>query len=227
SAWRNGRHECRRRIAGGDRGLQVVEILLQRRLATIADRRNAQHRDNRRYRTTRHRALEIVVVVFGEGLSLACERLAALARPWLEAGKALADIGEESRFGHLAVSDNIDPAVDLAANDLRNRTAQARLIGGFIVGAAAQTSLHHIEQVGWAWQAAHVGREDPVFAPVHCQTIPSFQALFASFPYLSMVCYFWTKRLRLCQLNDVDGKKRRRTSCIARRAARELGYISP
>src|SRR5262249_24100283 len=91
-----------------------------------------------------------------------------LTGPPLEAGKPLADIGEKSRLGHFAVCDDIDPAIDLPANDFRDRTAQPRLIGSLIIEAAAQSSLHHIEQIGPAWQAAHMSRQNPVFAQLQC-----------------------------------------------------------
>src|SRR5262249_29189014 len=132
--------------------------------AAVACRRDAEHRYNGRNGAARHRALEIVVVIFREGLSFTYECLEALNGPRLVSGKPFAHIGEKYRLGHFAVGGHVDPPINHPAHDLPYRTAHTRHGGYLIVAAAAQASLHHIEQIGWPWQAAHVCYKNPFFA---------------------------------------------------------------
>ena len=60
-------------------------------------------------------------------------------------------------LAELAVADDVDAGLHLAADDLLDRFLQARLIGGLVVGLLAFDLAQELDQLGRPHQAADMG----------------------------------------------------------------------
>ena len=160
---RDRRHEDFLSLGAVKRRLEIVDVGLQLRRAAIGDGRGANHMVLARS----HVALP---VEFRKGSCF------ARACPWalprhvlvdLEAAKAFVDVGDEARLAELAVIDDVDAEINLRADDLGDRGAQARGVRLRVDRLSLLPRLHDIEQIGGTRQAADVGGEDSVGASLH------------------------------------------------------------
>ena len=118
-----------------ERGLEVVDVALERRLARIGDRPDAD-----RFRDGRRRLAGIELgIELGEARAVgaARERIGArLDRPPLEAAQALDHVLRPAdRLAELAVAHHVDAGFGLPAHHLGDRVGEA-----FVVGAPGRTA---------------------------------------------------------------------------------------
>jgi hypothetical protein len=85
----------------------------------------------------------------------------------LEAAEAFVDIGDEARLAELAVIDDVDAEIDLLADNLGDRGAQARGVRLLVDRLAPLPRLHNIEQIGGTRQAADMSGENSLAASLH------------------------------------------------------------
>jgi hypothetical protein len=85
----------------------------------------------------------------------------------LEACEALDDVAEEARLPLLAIGDDVDAGVGLAANDVGDGLAHQARVGLGVVRLAAVLRGQQRNEVVGAREAADVRREDPVGAALH------------------------------------------------------------
>jgi hypothetical protein len=111
--------------------------------------------------------LELLVELLvepGEVLAVAARRQDAgaveLHHARLEPGHALVQVGDPGGLAHLAVVDDVDAGLGLAAHLVGDRLLQRALIGVLVVGLAAVLELEELEQLGRPDQAAGVRSED-------------------------------------------------------------------
>src|SRR5581483_7710748 len=156
AAGRHGGHKDLRGLHGGDGGLQVIDVALQRLLAAIAHRAGTLDGRHRHDPAALHGLAEVLLVVLREGLDLRGE-----------GGAARVGLGREAGLALLAVGDDVHAAVDLPAHDVRDGLAHPRIVGGGVHGLAAGAGFHQVEQVPGARQAAAVRGEDALSAVFH------------------------------------------------------------
>jgi hypothetical protein len=82
--------------------------------------------------------------------------------PWLEAAHALVQVCDPGRLPHLAVVDDVDTDLGLAADDVRHCFSENPLVLGCIDALAALGRGQKIEERARTGEAADVGRENPV-----------------------------------------------------------------
>src|SRR5262249_33474076 len=87
----------------------------------------------------------------------------------LEASKTVLDVRRVVRFAPLAVIDDVQAGVELLADALADGFAYASVEGRHVVQTALLPGHEHLEQVVGARQAAAVGGQDMVRAPLHRQ----------------------------------------------------------
>ncbi len=94
--------------------------------------------------------------------------LAGLARGVaIEAGDAVLDVGRVADLAHLAVADDVDADLDLAAHDVGDRVADRARAAGAVMRRSLVTREQDVRDRLRARQAADVRRQDPVGARAH------------------------------------------------------------
>ena len=97
------------------------------------------------------------------GEILVDERVALAA----EAVQAVLDVRRIARLAHLAVVNDVEPALDLSLHDLVDRSTHARRQGGGVHGHAFLAREHHPDEIVRPRQAAGMRREEPLGAALH------------------------------------------------------------
>ena len=139
-----------------DRGLEVLDVALQERVALVGDRPGADH-------AVLPGADVTLRVEFRERQRLARARprtAVAVLLVDLEAAQPLVDVGDEARLGVFAVVDDIDAELDLLLHDLLHRAGQPRRAPGLVDGLALLLGREHVQEIGRAGQGAGVGGEN-------------------------------------------------------------------
>ena len=149
------------------RGLEVVDVALELRLAGVADRTDA----DRIHRGRDAFARVELGVELGEFLAVdaALERVGArLERPPLEAAQAFEHVLRPAdRLAELAVADDVDAGVGLLAHDGGDRLGEAAVIGRLVEAVALLPGAQELLQLGRPDQAADMGGEDAIGAALH------------------------------------------------------------
>ena len=158
AAWRDRRHERGVMPGAFQGGLEVVDVTLQRLLAAICHRADADQRHHRHDGPADHRLLEVLGVVLGKGVDLGGKERPFHLRPRLEALQPLAHVEEEAGLGLLAVGHDVDAGFRLLAHALGNGAAHALVVAAGRL--ARELFLHLVEQIPGARQAADMGRQD-------------------------------------------------------------------
>ncbi len=157
---RGGVHERRGRSRSRDRRLQVRDVRLHRFEALDADLAHAARAAVLRGRTG--------VGELPEQPRKLDEILARLARRVpVEAGDAVLDVGRVADLAHLAVTDEIDAGLNLAAHDLGDAVPNRARSRRGVRDGALLAGEQHVGDGLRAGQAADVRRQDPVDARVH------------------------------------------------------------
>src|SRR5207245_4874045 len=144
----------------------LPEILLERGLAHVLERRNAD-RELLALRGAGERA-PAACEVPGEILRVAggdVERRRIHARPvvaHLEAGEALANVIGEVGLAELAVVDAVDAAVELLAHHAGDFVAQLRSERVLVVGLAFRPGKDHFAQLSGPRQRPRMRGENPL-----------------------------------------------------------------
>ena len=136
----------------------------------------------------------------------------------LEAGKTVLDVGRVVRFAPLAVIDDVQAGVSLLADALADGFAHARVEGRHVVQTALLPGHEHLEQVVGSRQAAAVGGQDTVRAPLHRQPPSWTQAPEPGWRYWRRPCTCWMPR---------SGSASRRKWFPAARPLHELRIVHP
>ncbi len=168
-------------LVAGERVLEVADVAIERR-TVIGQRAGADPLTTRR----RRRRLAVgnrttgVVALAGGGLLErvesgvgAGERLPVstrghhrpgghVERPQVEAADPLVEVRDPARLAHLAVVDDVDPDLDLAAHDVGDGLPQAFGVRRLVDLLPRLLGAQERQQLGRPDQAADMGRHDPV-----------------------------------------------------------------
>src|SRR5262249_13735030 len=157
------------------RDSQIVDIGLHCRLAPVGDRPRADVDAELACVAASAEALRDAIgprVIVGEVQVLAAGGAGAALLPWrrrlaLEADKALHDVAEEARLALLAVGDDVDTGLGLPPNDVVHGFAHQPGVSVAIVWLPAVLRFQDRDEGVGSRQAADVGREDALRAPLH------------------------------------------------------------
>ena len=101
-------------------------------------------------------------------ISAARPRVTALERPALETAEAVEHVlRPRERLAVFAVADDVDAALGLLPDNLRDGVLQCALVGRFVVGLAGLLGAKKLLQLRRPDQAADMGGENTVRAAVH------------------------------------------------------------
>jgi hypothetical protein len=156
-----------------DRGAQIGQVAPELLLADVGHRARAAERDGGCGGAAGHRALQVLLVVLGEGVDLrleAVERAAVRAR--LVAAEPLADVGEEAGLALLAVADDVQAGRALPGDGVRYGESLGLRPQGRFYRPAFRGGLHQVEQCRRAREAADVGGVDALGAVPHGGRLP-------------------------------------------------------
>jgi len=120
-----------------------------------------------RDRAAEHGALEIVLVVLGEGGAFGDVAFHLLSGARFEALEAFVYVDRVPRLGHLPVGDDVEPAFGLLAHHRGHALANQGRIGVLVDRSRVEPALHHVEQRPRPRQTADVRGQDPIRAVLH------------------------------------------------------------
>ncbi len=175
--WRHRRHERLLVAHSGKYFLQRRDVLLQRGHALVRNRPGA-HPAGAPGLAGRAGHLRRPGIEFRKRPVLArlvpvIRRLGAVAR--LDAGQAFVDVGDKADAAHLAVGDDVDAGICLAAHGLGDGALDARRERRLVDLLAALLPQDHCPQIVGPRQAADMRRQDTVGAASH-DFLPRFAA---------------------------------------------------
>jgi hypothetical protein len=151
-----------RNVGGPGCSFHIIDVGLHKFLAAIFHRTDADNRGKRDDGATHHRLLEILLIIFRESGDLLLEQLHFHIRTDFKPLKSFPHIGKEARLGKFAIGNDVDAAIGLLADHLRNRFAQRLLIRCFVIRIAGIFGLHRIKQNTRSRQASDMGRLNTV-----------------------------------------------------------------
>src|SRR2546425_8762461 len=172
---RDGRHKHFFVGQALQRGLDALDVSLNRRVSLVADGPDADVDAELAAATTAARPLRDALgprVVVGERsiVPAPVPRVAFLSRRRRLAGEtveALDDVAEETRLALLPVGDDVDARLDLLANDVRHGVADQLCVSLPVVRLAAFHRSKDRDEGLRPRQAADVSAQDPLRTALH------------------------------------------------------------
>src|SRR5262249_51076571 len=147
TARRDGGHEDVLGLHPREGGFEVVDVAAHRLVSPIADRPGAHERDEWRDCTPYHGLAEVLLVVLRESCRFCSKYVEACAGLRGKTGQSLVHVCKEPLLALLPVGRNVNAALNLCADTLRDRTPYPPSIGLRVVRLTVDFRLHHVEQV--------------------------------------------------------------------------------